>query len=116
MINSDTEFLQYAFSRYDNPKLSSVEDFESDLKRFTYINTLLNRYRADKLDLKDRLIINHLIILGNCFTVSGLLDMLKYKITKENTAVCNTFLYHLGNINYSAEELDFYLLDILNDE
>jgi hypothetical protein len=116
MINTDESFLQYAFSKYDNPKLSSVEEFTADIKRFTYLNVLLNRYRLDRLDLKDRLIINHLIILGNCFTVPGLVAMLNYKIQQENKSACDTFMYFIGNVDYSTEKLDFYLLDILNDD
>lgn len=114
MINSESEFLQFAFARYDNPHLSSVSEFESDLKRFTYLNNLLNRYREDSTDLKDRLILNHIVILGNCFTVAGALQMLRFKITPENMYIIDTCLYFLGIIDVSHEQLDFYLLDILN--
>jgi len=114
MFKNETEFLQFAFSRYDNPHLSSVAEFEGDLKRFTYLNNLLNRYRGDVTDLKDRLILNHIVILGNCFTVSGSTDMLRFKITPENMYIIDTCLYFLGLIDVSQEKLDYYLLDILN--
>lgn len=115
MIQSDSEFLKFSLNRYDNPHLSSIAEFESDIKRFTYLNNLLNRYREDRLDLKDRLIINHIVILGNCFTVSGSLMMLKYKILPENFAVLDTFLFFLNLIDRTEYKLDFYLLDILNE-
>jgi hypothetical protein len=114
MIRSESEFLKFALVRYDNPHLSALSEFEADLKRFTYLNNLLNRYRIDKLDLKDRLILNHIIILGNCFTVSGMLNMTDYKITQENKSVIDVFLFYLGYIDRPICELDFYLLDILN--
>ena len=114
MIKSDSEFLQYALSKYDNPKLLFLSEFESDLKRFTYVNNLLNRYRLDRLDLKDKLIVNHLIIIGNCFTVPGLLRMIPYKISSDNYSSVYTFLYYL-NLIHAVPKLDFYLLDILND-
>lgn len=116
MIRSDSEFLQFAISHYDNPKLMCLQEFESDLKRFIYINTLIKRYLADKSDLKHRLIINHLIILSNCFSVPGLFQMIKYRIDKENLPVCWTFCYFLGMIDTTETDLDFYLLDILNAE
>lgn len=114
MFKTESEFLQFAFSKYDNPHLSSVSEFENDLKRFTYLNNLLNRYRENKNDLKDRLILNHIVILGNCFTVSGSLNMLRFKIIPENMYIIDTCLYFLGIIDMTNEKLDFYLLDILN--
>lgn len=115
MIKSDSEFLQFAFSKYDNPHLTSIVEFESDIKRFTYLNNLLNRYREDPTDLKDRLILNHIVILGNCFTVPGSLVMLNYKIFSENKYIIDTCLYFLGIIESVDSKLDYYLLDILND-
>jgi hypothetical protein len=114
MISSDTEFLKFALSNYDNPVLSDIKDFESDLKRFTYINMLLNRYRNDKLDLKERLIINHLIILGNCFSIPGMITMLDFKIQAENKYLIGTFLHHIRFIEKTTEPMDNYLLDILH--
>lgn len=112
---TDSDFLKFAFNKYDNPHLSSVQDFEADVKRFQYINNLLNRYRADKTDLQHRLITNHLIILGNCFTFSGLLRMINHKFNGENRKLIDTFLFFLNVIDKTEYELDFYLLDILNE-
>lgn len=114
MIRSESDFLKYALSKYDNPHLTSLDEFENDLKKFTYINNLINRYSADKSDIKCNLIINHLIILSNCFTVPGVLTMLEYRSPKENVVVLNTFLYYLNMIQKSDEGLDFYVLDLLN--
>lgn len=113
MIRTESDFLQYAFSTYDNPHLSSVQEFEADLKRFTYLNNLLNRYRNDASDLKDRLILNHIVILGNCFTVPGALKLLEYKITQENRKTINSFLIYLGIIPHDVE-CDKYILEILD--
>lgn len=115
MIRTESEFLQFAFGKYDNPHLASVAEFEADIKRFTYLNNLLNRYREDPLDLKDRLILNHIVILGNCFTVPGSVEMLKYRIFSENKATLDTCLYFLGIVSTVETGLDYYLLDILND-
>lgn len=114
MFSTESDFLQFAFSKYDNPHLSSLQEFESDLKRFHYVNVLCNRYRADRLDIQDRLIINHLIILSNCFTVPGLLKMIPYKTKSENKITLDTFCYYLNFIDH-ADVLDFYLLDIINE-
>lgn len=115
MITSDSDFLKFAFSKYDNPHLSFISEFEADIKRFTYLNNLLNRYREDSLDLKDRLILNHIVILGNIFTVAGSLEMYSFKISHENKPILETFLFYLGFISSTETKIDFYLLDILNE-
>lgn len=115
IIKTDSEFLLFAMSHYDNPRLTSPQEFESDIKRFTALNNLLNRYRFDKLDLKERLIVNHIIILGNCFTIPGVIKMINYKIQSENQEIINTFLYYL-NIISDSDNTDKFLLDILNEK
>ena len=62
----ENTFLLYAAKHYDNPHCSDVTEFEEDLKRFQYLRKLFGRYRQDA-DLKERLILNHLIIIYNMF-------------------------------------------------
>ena len=56
----------FASKHYDNPQCSDIAEFEEDLKRFQYLRKLFGRYRQDA-DLKERLILNHLIIVYNVF-------------------------------------------------
>ena len=51
---------------YDNPQCTEMSEFEEDIKRFQYLRKLFIRYREDK-DLKERLILNHLIVIFNVF-------------------------------------------------
>lgn len=62
----ESTFLLYAAKHYDNPHCSDIVEFEEDLKRFQYLRKLFSRYKQTG-DLKERLILNHLIILYNCF-------------------------------------------------
>jgi len=59
-------FLLYAMKHYDNPHCTDVSEFEEDMKRFQYLRKLFGRYRQDS-DLKERLILNHLIVIYNVF-------------------------------------------------
>lgn len=59
-------FPLYAAKYYDNPHCDSILEFEEDLKRFQYLRKLFNRYKQFG-ELKERLILNHLIIIYNCF-------------------------------------------------
>lgn len=63
---TDSTFLLYAMQHYDNPHCHELSEFEEDLKRFQYLRKLLVRYKQTG-DLKERLILNHLIVLYNCF-------------------------------------------------
>ena len=66
MILTESTFLLFASKHYDNPQCSDISEFEEDLKRFQYLRKLFGRYRQDN-DLKERLILNHLIIIYNVF-------------------------------------------------
>jgi hypothetical protein len=66
MILTESTFVLYAMKHYDNPQCTEVAEFEEDMKRFQYLRKLFSRYRLDD-DLKERLILNHLIVLYNVF-------------------------------------------------
>lgn len=82
----ESTFVLYAAKYYSNPSCHSLEEFNQDLKRFQYVRKLLKRYKNDKT-LKERLILNHIIVIYNCFGYSatpmlflkleGLHDLLK---------------------------------------
>ena len=66
MILTESTFLLYAMKHYDNPQCTEMSEFDEDMKRFQYLRKLFSRYRQDQ-DLKERLILNHLIVLYNVF-------------------------------------------------
>jgi hypothetical protein len=66
MILTESTFLLYAMKHYDNPQCTEMSEFEEDIKRFQYLRKLFSRYRQDN-ELKERLILNHLIVIYNVF-------------------------------------------------
>lgn len=62
----NSNFVIYAAKHYDNPQCFEDIEFYEDLSRFKYLKRLFNRYEENG-DLKERLIINHLIVLYNVF-------------------------------------------------
>ena len=68
MIDHLTEenFLIFCAKIYDNPAMHSTTEFIEDLDRIKYIKKLITRY-LDTGELKERLILNHIITLHNCF-------------------------------------------------
>ena len=99
MIKKLTEdnFILYAMHHYDNPQCHSVQEFEEDLKRFLYLKKLFNRYCNDG-ELRERLILNHLIVLYNVFG-EALTPMLFLKIEEEQWPVLKPFLLYLGRLS-----------------
>jgi hypothetical protein len=63
---SESTFLLYAMNSYDNPSCHDIVEFEEDMKRFQYLRRLFNRYKQFG-ELRERLILNHLIVLYNVF-------------------------------------------------
>lgn len=114
MFKSDAEFLQYAMHNYDNPQCSTVLEFEEDLKKFLYIKKLFTRYKKND-ELKERLILNHLIVLFNIFGDSAL-KMLFYKIDKEDWNILITFLIFLNKMPEMIPGTNLQTTDIPLDE
>jgi hypothetical protein len=106
ILNDDT-FDEYAVKNYKNPNCTSVLEFLDDLKTLKYIKRLINRN-----ELKERLILNHIISLSNVFGVEASVNMLYYKIELRNKHILNAFLVFLNYI--PVESVDVLDLNLLN--
>ena len=91
---TNSNFTLYAMKFYENPQCLSEQDFYDDLKTIKYIKRLLNRYHMGG-ELKERLILNHLITLGNVFPVEVLTRILFLKISSKYWSYLKTFLIFL---------------------
>lgn len=91
---NDDNFLIYSAKHYDRPHILQSE-FEDDLSRIKYIKRLLRKYRQTG-ECKERLILNHIIILSNVFGVDATVNMLFYKVDKEDYPALKTFLLFLN--------------------
>ena len=100
-INADN-VVMYAIRHYNNPQSEGEKEFEDDLKRFKYIKRLLRKYHDTGI-LKERLLLNHLIVLHNVFGTTACVTLLLYKIQKEYWSVLKSFLIFLNSI--TEEEL-----------
>ena len=109
-LNNDN-FDEYAVSSYRNPNCISVLEFLDDLKVIKYIKRLINKY-ADKSDLKERLILNHIISLSNVFGVEATVKMLRFKVERKNHDILNAFFLYLQYVD--LKELDVLDLNLYN--
>jgi hypothetical protein len=90
----DDNVLLYAVKCYDKPG-AIMSEFESDFKRFKYVKRLINKYRINR-DIKERLILNHIIILANVFGVEATVRILMLKLCPDDYPVIKTFLLYLN--------------------
>ena len=90
---TEDNFLIYAMKCYNAPHCI-MSEFESDIKRTKYLKRLFRRYKITKV-LKERLIINHIILLNNVFGPIHTARILFYKIDERDYDILKTFLDYL---------------------
>lgn len=61
---TEDNWLSCCASRYDNPGCTGIDEFQADMSRFKYVRKLLTQH-ARGGELKERLILNHIILLTN---------------------------------------------------
>ena len=111
---SDSNFLVYAMHHYDNPQCHTLDEFEEDLKKFLYLKKLLSRYKKDG-ELRERLILNHIIVLYNVFGDAAT-NMLFYKVDEDCWDTLVTFLVYLERMPEQITQHSIKLSDIALDE
>ena len=115
---SESNYLLYAAKNYDNPHCTGLDDFLDDLKCFKYLKRLFNRF-VNNNDLKDHLIINHLIILYNVFGVECATRLLFLKMDERHYPILKPFLIsmnYLPEVVYGINGKDIKTVDIPLDE
>jgi hypothetical protein len=110
MILDESSFLIFAARHYDMKKSSGIEEFYDDLKKFQYLKRLFKRYEEDN-DLKVRLILNHLIILYNCFGPQAT-NLLFFKL-KDQHQYLKPFVMFL---NYMPDVIEYEDVKIPNSD
>ena len=92
---SNENIVMFALKHYDNPQCEGEKEFHDDMKRFKYIKRLLRKYK-DHGVLKERLILNHIIVLNNVFGPDACSTLLLFKIEQEDWPQVKSFLSFLG--------------------
>ena len=94
----------YAVKAYESPNCI-MSEFEGDLKRTKYLKRLLRRYKVTKT-LKERLILNHIILLNNVFGAEATSRILFYKVDEKDYDVLKTFLLYLNLLPESLKSIN----------
>jgi len=91
---NDDNFMMYAMKCYNTPNCL-ISEFEGDIKRTKYLKRLFRRYKVSK-SLKERLILNHIILLNNVFGLEPTARILFYRIDERDYDILKTFLCYLN--------------------
>ena len=84
----------YAMKIYDKPNCI-MSEFVEDMKRFNYLKRLFRRYRKYD-ELRERLVLNHLVVLYNVFGAEPLSRLLFFKMSKDDYTIIKTYLIFLS--------------------
>jgi ribosome-interacting GTPase 1 len=115
---TEENFLMFSMREYNNMQCTDVEEFYDDLKKVKYIKRLFNIYKNDG-QLKERLILNHLITWYNVFPVQAGTRILFYKIEEHFWPMLKTFLIFLDRMPDKIEMIrgkEIKSTDIILDE
>ena len=102
---NEKNFLLYAMQHYNNPQCVEVEEFNDDLKRIKYIKRLFNQYSIEGV-LKERLLLNHVIVFYNVFSVEAATRILFYKLEEDFWPMLKTFLFYLNFLPDTIESIN----------
>jgi len=101
---NEGNFLMYSMKEYNNIQCVDIEEYYDDLKKIKYIKRLFNIYKNDG-QLKERLILNHLITWYNVFSIQAGTRILFYKIEEHFWPMLKTFLIFLDRMPDKIESI-----------
>lgn len=107
-LNNDN-FHILAIKFYQKPN-TIMSEFEEDMKRVKYIKRMIGRFQTTGI-LKERLILNHIIVLANVFGVEFTTKMLFFKLNKKHYEILKPFLLFL---NYLPDYINSVNSEIIN--
>ena len=91
---TNENIMLYAVKCYDKPNCI-MSEFKEDMKRFNYLKRLFKRYRKMG-ELREQLVLNHLVVLNNVFGPEGATRLLFFKMTKDDYSALKTYLLFLS--------------------
>lgn len=101
MMNFDRltneNYIMYAMKHYTNPSCSGIEEFYEDINRLKYLKKLFQGYLNTGV-LKERLILNHIIVLQNVLGVEAAARIMFFKMPKTMHSALKTFLVFVNSL------------------
>ena len=102
---TEENYMLFAMKVYENPQCKSVQEFHEDMNRIKYLKRLFKKYKSTGV-LRERLILNHIIILYNVFGIQAATRILFTRLDKELHPILKTFLVFLHMFPDKIPETD----------
>ena len=91
---TNENIMLYLVKAYDKPNCI-MSEFKDDMKRFNYLKRLFRRYRKMG-ELREQLVLNHLVVLYNVFGPEVSARALFFKMSKDDYYALKTYLLFLS--------------------
>ena len=104
-ILNDDNYMMFAMKMYNNPQCKNISEFQEDMNRIKYLKRLLRKYKASG-ELRERLILNHIIIFYNVFDIVPATRLLFSRIERDLHPYLKTFIVFLNNLPQNIPETD----------
>ena len=91
---TNENIMLYLAKAYDKPNCI-MSEFKDDMKRFNYLKRLFQRYRKQG-ELREQLVLNHLVVLYNVFGPEVAARALFFKMAKDDYSALKTYLLFLS--------------------
>lgn len=116
-VLTEENAILYAIKAYDRPNCIRSE-FKDDFKRLSYLGRLFRRYKKTG-ELRERLILNHLVVVYNVFGVEAATRLLFFYIRSSEHSVLKPFLILLNvlpKVVYGIRNKNIITSEIILDE
>lgn len=100
-VNSDN-FVLLSVKHYKSP-MYIFSEYTEDIARLKYVKRLIQKYSRTG-ELRERLILNHIVTLSNVFGIDFTVKALFYKCDKSDWYILKPFLVFL---NYLPDEIRY---------
>lgn len=119
---TNENFVMFAMKHYKNPSCEGIDEFYEDMNRLKYLKKLFQIYVNTGV-IKDRLILNHLIILQNVLGLECSGRILFFKMPEQMYPILKTFMVFLNTLpttdipeaDITSIQLDPVIVDILRN-
>ena len=91
---TEDNIMLYAAKAYDKPNCI-MSEFTEDMKKLNYLKRLFRRYRKHG-EMRERLILNHIVVLYNLFGPEVTARLLFFSMSKEDYSILKTYLVFLN--------------------
>ena len=110
---TEESFVSFCQDSYFNSECSGKNEFVDDLKKIKYVKRLLQKIHKHKTlkSIRERLILNHLIVLRNVFGEENTARILFFRLEPKLHSYLKSFTLFLNFDIKQIPEVDYSLLN-----